>query len=204
MELMITSILACLSAIEEGLQITFIAAQTAPKHSSTLALASKAPPSSLETSTIPTSQILQCVVQSTSNAPLAIPLTQELPPTNGQAQCYECTLSFPTLLHQGWGLKQAHNLSSSQLSAFAVGPARNEGHRFVTIRGTDQQISEALVVIGKCIAKRQVHTPQKQKTGNAVLGVAALALSSSNSGSVSSTPKPPTQQKRPPLTPTPS
>ncbi|KAG6882584.1 hypothetical protein C0995_014351, partial [Termitomyces sp. Mi166 len=49
MKLMITSILACFAAIEEGLQIAFITAQTASKHSSALALASKAPPSSLKT-----------------------------------------------------------------------------------------------------------------------------------------------------------
>ncbi|KAG6859913.1 hypothetical protein C0995_002028, partial [Termitomyces sp. Mi166 len=43
MELMITGILACLAAIEEGLQIASVAVQTAPKHSSALAPASKAP-----------------------------------------------------------------------------------------------------------------------------------------------------------------
>ncbi|KAG6858610.1 hypothetical protein C0995_015328, partial [Termitomyces sp. Mi166 len=96
--------------------------------------------------------------------------------------------------HQGRGLKQAHNLSGSWLAAFAVGPAGNEGCRFVTIRGTDQQIGEALVVIGKRIAKCQVRTPRKQKTSNTALGVAAPALSPSDSGSVSSTPRPPTQQ----------
>ncbi|KAG6898684.1 hypothetical protein C0995_008863, partial [Termitomyces sp. Mi166 len=124
-----------------------------------------------------------------SNAPLAIPLAQDLPPINGQAQRYKCTLEIPNSLvshvirHQGQGLKQAHNLSSSWLVAFVVGPAENEGCWFVTIRGTDQQIGEALVVIGKCIAKHRVHTPRKQKTNNAVLGVAALAPSPSNSGS---------------------
>ncbi|KAG6872558.1 hypothetical protein C0995_008902 [Termitomyces sp. Mi166 len=66
--------------------------------------------------------------------------------------------------------------------------------------GTNQQIGEALVVIGKHITKHQVHAPQKQKTGNAVLGVAALALSPSDLGSVSSTPRPHTQQTQPPPT----
>ncbi|KAG6871833.1 hypothetical protein C0995_015958, partial [Termitomyces sp. Mi166 len=139
-------------------------------------------------------------MQSMSNAPLAIPLAQDLPLTNGQACHYECTLEIPNSLvshvirHQERGLKQAHDLSGSWLATFAVGPAGNEGHWFVTIRGTDQQIGEALVVIEKRIAKCQVHAPWKQKTGNAVLGVAAPALSPSDSGSVSSTPKPLTQQ----------
>ncbi|KAG6886492.1 hypothetical protein C0995_007392 [Termitomyces sp. Mi166 len=159
MELMITGILACLAAIEEGLQITSIAAQTASKHSSALAPASKAPPPSLKTSTASTSRIPQRVVQSRSNAPLAIPLAWELPPTNGQAQRYECMLEIPDSLvshvirHQGRGLKQAHNLSSSWLVAFVVGPAGNEGRWFVTIRSTDQQIGKALLVIGKRITK---------------------------------------------------
>ncbi|KAG6871842.1 hypothetical protein C0995_015856 [Termitomyces sp. Mi166 len=136
-------------AIEEGLQIASVTAQTASKHSSAPAPASKAPPPSLKTSTAPTSQIPRHV-----------------------------------------------------LAAFVVGPAGNEGHRFVTIRGTDQQIGEALVVIGKHIAKHRVHAPRKQKTGNAVPGVAAPALSPSDLGSVSSTLKPPTQQTQPPPTPT--
>ncbi|KAG6860686.1 hypothetical protein C0995_008678 [Termitomyces sp. Mi166 len=177
MELIMTEILACLAVIEQGSQIAAAAAQTASK----------------------------CSIQSNSNTPLAIPLAWDLPPTNGQAQRYEYALKIPDSLvshvigHQGQGLKQAHDLSGSQFAVFAVSPARNEGRWFITIRGTDQHIGEALVVIGKHIAKCRVHTPQKQKTGNAALGVAALAPSLSNSLSTS---KPPTQQTRPLPTPT--
>ncbi|KAG6859432.1 hypothetical protein C0995_008623 [Termitomyces sp. Mi166 len=46
-----------------------------------------------------------------------------------------------------------------------------------------------------------MHAPQKQKTGNAAPGVAALASSPSDLGSVSSIPKNSTQQTQPPLTP---
>ncbi|KAG6892947.1 hypothetical protein C0995_001985, partial [Termitomyces sp. Mi166 len=69
-----------------------------------------------------------------SNAPLAIPLAQDLPPINGQAQRYKCALEIPNSLvlhvirHQGQGLKQAHDLSGFWLATFAVGPAKNEGH----------------------------------------------------------------------------
>ncbi|KAG6861499.1 hypothetical protein C0995_015926 [Termitomyces sp. Mi166 len=94
------------------------------------------------------------------------------------------------------------HLSGSRLATFAVGPTGNEECWFVTIRATNQQIGEALVIIGKCIAKHRVHAPQKQKTGNAAPGVAALAPSPSDLGSVSSTPRPPTQQTQPPPTPT--
>ncbi|KAG6894198.1 hypothetical protein C0995_014831, partial [Termitomyces sp. Mi166 len=78
------------------------------------------------------------------------------------------------------------------------GLAGNEGRRFVTIRGTDQQIGEALVVIGKRIAKRRVRAPWKQKTGNSALDVAALAPSPHVSNSTLSTPRQSTQPTRPP------
>ncbi|KAG6875765.1 hypothetical protein C0993_007505 [Termitomyces sp. T159_Od127] len=54
---------------------------------------------------------------------------------------------------------------------------------------------EALVVFGKRIAKKCVHTPHKQRSGNAVPAVAALAPSRANA---LSTPKPPTLSAPPP------
>ncbi|KAG6871059.1 hypothetical protein C0995_008718, partial [Termitomyces sp. Mi166 len=93
----------------------------------------------------------------------------------------------------GRGLKQAHDLSGSQLAAFAVGLAGNKGCRFVTIRGTNQQIGEALMVIGKHIAKRRVRAPWKQKTGNSAPNVAAPAPTPSVSDSALSTPRHSTQ-----------
>ncbi|KAG6883772.1 hypothetical protein C0995_011608 [Termitomyces sp. Mi166 len=161
MELMITSIMARLAVIEDGLQIASVTARKAPQPSKVPSSASKAPSPSSKTPTAPTSRIPR-------RTPLAIPLAWELPPTDGQARRYECALEIPDSLvshvigHQGRGLKQAHDLSGSRLAAFAVGPAGNEGRRFVTIRGTDQQIGEALVVIGKRIAKRRVRTAEAE------------------------------------------
>ncbi|KAG6886639.1 hypothetical protein C0995_006314 [Termitomyces sp. Mi166 len=204
MELMITSIMACLTVIEDGLQIASVTTQKAPQPSKVLASASKAPPSSSKTPTAPTSHIPRHVARTTSKTPLPIPLAQELPPTDGQARCYKCALEIPDSLvlhvigHQGRGLKQAHDLSGSWLAAFAVGPAGNEGRQFVTIRGTNQQIGEALVVIGKRIAKQRVRAPWKQKTGNSAPNVAALAPSPSDLDSASSTPRHSTQLTRPP------
>ena len=115
--------------------------------------------------------------------------------------CYKCALMLPDSLvthvvsHQGRGLKQAHDLSGSRLAAFMVGPAGGEGRRFVTIRGTDQQIGEALVIFGKRIAKKRVRAPRKQRSGNAAPAVAAPAPSRE---SASSTPKPSTQSAPPP------
>ncbi|KAG6871296.1 hypothetical protein C0995_006344 [Termitomyces sp. Mi166 len=174
--------MAHLAVIEDGLQIASVTARKAPQPSKVPTSASKAPPPSSKTPTTPTSCIPQHVAQTTSKTPLAIPLARELPPTDGQARCYK------------WqGLKQAHDLFGSWLAPFAVGPAGNEGCRFVTIRGTDQQIGEALVVIGKRIAKQRVRTPRKQKTGNSALNVAALAPSPSVLDSASSTPRQSTQ-----------
>ncbi|KAG6882857.1 hypothetical protein C0995_013577, partial [Termitomyces sp. Mi166 len=194
MELMITSIMARLAVIEDGLQIASVAAQKAPQPSKAPASASKAPPPSSKTPTAPTSRIPQRVARTMSKTPLAIPLAWELPPTDGQARRYECALEIPDSLmshvigHQEQGLKQAHDLSGSWLAAFAVGPAGNEGCRFITIRGTNQQIGEALVVIGKRIAKRRVRAPQKQKTGNSAPNIAAPAPSPTASPATQATP----------------
>ncbi|KAG6901352.1 hypothetical protein C0995_013173 [Termitomyces sp. Mi166 len=57
MELMITSIMAHLAVIEDGLQIASVTARTAPQPSKVLASASKAPSPSSKTSTTPTSHI---------------------------------------------------------------------------------------------------------------------------------------------------
>ncbi|KAG6859348.1 hypothetical protein C0995_009477 [Termitomyces sp. Mi166 len=145
--------------------------------------------------------------RSPPTSPVNTRTTAPLPSTSGQASgtppiAGEGPSATPVGTAKYWacgqGLKQAHNLSSFQLAAFAVGPAGNKGCWFVTIRGTDQQISEALVVIGKCITKRRVRAPQKQKTGNSAPKVAALAPSPSDSDSAPSTPQPSTQLTRPP------
>ncbi|KAG6901406.1 hypothetical protein C0995_012325 [Termitomyces sp. Mi166 len=195
-----TQMLACLAVLKHGKQITAATTQTASKHSSALASASTTPSFLSKTPTILTSHVPQHAVQATSNKPLAIPLAQDLPLTDGRAHHYKCALEVPDSLvlhmvrYQEWGLKQAHDLSSSHLATFVVGPSGEEGHWFITIRGTNQQIGEALIVIGKHIAKWHVHAPQKQKTGNAALGVASLAPSLSDSDSVSSTHRPFTQR----------
>ncbi|KNZ80788.1 hypothetical protein J132_04293 [Termitomyces sp. J132] len=117
------------------------------------------PKSSIKSLTMPTSHILQCVAHPTSNALLAIPLAQDLPPTDGHTPCIECVLELPNSLvvhvvgHQGQGLKQALDISGTCLVAFTVSLAGGD-HQFVSIWGSDQQIGEALVVIGKWIAKK--------------------------------------------------
>jgi hypothetical protein len=50
--------------------------------------------------------------------------------------------------HRGKGLKQIHDISGTRVSAYTLmsGP-RDERH--VSIQGTDKQIGDALVVLGK-------------------------------------------------------
>ena len=126
---------------------------------------------------MPPSCIPQWVAHSNSNAPLAIPQAQDLSPIDGKTPHYKCMLELPNSLvahilgHQGQGLKQAYDISSSWLATFLVGLAENSGCQFVTIRSTNQQIGEALMVFEKCITKQYVHVPQKQHSGNAALAL---------------------------------
>jgi len=62
----------------------------------------------------------------------------------------------------GCGLKQVANISSARVS---VHSQEIDGHweRLVTIRGTDKQLGDALVVLGKRIARKHVSVPKKKK-----------------------------------------
>ena len=69
----------------------------------------------------------------------------------------------------GCGLKQVANISSARVS---VHSQEIDGHweRLVTIRGTDKQLGDALVVLGKRIARKHVSVPKKKKDGSASSG----------------------------------
>ena len=60
------------------------------------------------------------------------------------------------------GEVQIHDISGARVAAFQVTTSLDECQ--VTIRGTDEQIGEALVVLGKRLAHKQVHYPTKKKT----------------------------------------
>ena len=62
----------------------------------------------------------------------------------------------------GRGLRQAHDITGARVRAFHLegSPA---GKRHVAIRGTDQQVGDALVVLGKRIARRRIRTPAAKK-----------------------------------------
>ena len=62
----------------------------------------------------------------------------------------------------GKGLKQLHNISGARVSAIMLKSGlRDERH--VSIRGTDEQIGDALVVLGKRLAQKRVRGPTTKK-----------------------------------------
>ncbi|KAG5338154.1 hypothetical protein C0989_008140 [Termitomyces sp. Mn162] len=99
---------------------------------------------------------------------------------DGCTPCFKCALELLDSLvahvvgHQGQGLKQALNISGACLAVFTVSLAGGD-HWFVSIRGSNQQIGEALMVIEKQIAKKQVRILRKQCPSNVVPAVAVPA-----------------------------
>ena len=75
----------------------------------------------------------------------------------------------------GRGLKQVTDISSAQVSAFTQ-EVDNRSERLVSIRGTDKQIGDALVVLGKRIARKSVSVPKKKKRSTAPSGPVTTAL----------------------------
>ncbi|KAF9525839.1 hypothetical protein CPB83DRAFT_896727, partial [Crepidotus variabilis] len=63
----------------------------------------------------------------------------------------------------GRGLKQIHDLSGAHIRAFEVKDG-SVGARHVSIRGSDSQVGDALVVLGKRLARRRVRAPQQKST----------------------------------------
>jgi hypothetical protein len=69
----------------------------------------------------------------------------------------------------GRGLKQVSDISGARLQVFGMMTDGRE-ERHVTIRGTELQLGEALIVLGKRIARKRVHAPAKKKKGSSSPG----------------------------------
>jgi len=69
----------------------------------------------------------------------------------------------------GRGLKQVADISSARVS---VHSQEIDGHweRLVSVWGTDKQLGDALVMLGKRIAQKRVTVPKKKKDGLASSG----------------------------------
>ena len=102
------------------------------------------------------------------SAAIPLPLAQTFP-MEGKADCHLVTVVVPddAAMHVigkgGKGLKQVHDISGARVHAYTLASgSRDERH--IAIRGTDLQIGDALVVLGKRVARKRVHPPKKDKT----------------------------------------
>jgi hypothetical protein len=99
----------------------------------------------------------------------SLPKAQVHPAKGKTADTYACTLVIPDALaghlvgRGGRGLHQVHDISGARVSAF-TSKAGTRDERHVSIRGTETQLGDALVVIGKRLARKRVRTPKKKKT----------------------------------------
>ena len=100
--------------------------------------------------------------------PVPLHLAQTFP-MEGKSDRHLVTVVIPEASIQhvvgqnGKGLKQIHDISGARVNAYSLGGSNNERH--VSIRGTDLQIGDALVVLGKRIACKKVRPPKTKKTG---------------------------------------
>ena len=74
----------------------------------------------------------------------------------------------------GCGLKQITDISSARVSAFTQ-EVDGRSERLVSIWGTNKQLGNALVVLGKRIARKRVSAPKKKKKGMAPSGPVNVA-----------------------------
>jgi hypothetical protein len=101
--------------------------------------------------------------------PVPLPLAQTFS-TEGKTDRHLVTVVIPDASAQhvvgqgGKGLKQIHDISGARVNAYTlVNGSRDERH--VSIRGTDLQVGDALVVLGKRIARKKVRPPKTKKPG---------------------------------------
>jgi hypothetical protein len=107
---------------------------------------SKAKPAKKESST-----------RKAANLPNPVPLhLAQTFPMEGKTDRHLVTVVIPDATAQhvigqgGKGLKQVHDISGARVNAFSLAGSSDERH--IAIRGTDLQIGDALVVLGKRIA----------------------------------------------------
>ena len=105
----------------------------------------------------------------TPSIPAPLPLAQMFS-TEGKTDRHLVTVVIPDASAQhvvgqgGKGLKQIHDISGARVSAYTLANgSRDERH--VSIRGTDLQIGDALVVLGKRLARKKIRPPKAKKTG---------------------------------------
>jgi len=105
------------------------------------------------------------------SAAIPLPLAQTFS-TEGKTDRHLVTVVVPddTAMHVigkgGKGLKQVHDISGARVHAYTLATGSHD-ERHISIRGTDLQIGDALVVLGKRVSRKRVHPPKTKKTKDA-------------------------------------
>lgn len=101
--------------------------------------------------------------------PVPLRLAQTFP-MEGKTDRHLVTVVIPDASAQhvvgqgGKGLKQIHDISGARVNAYSLAGGSSD-ERHVSIRGTDIQIGDALVVLGKRLARKKVRAPKTKKPG---------------------------------------
>ena len=103
------------------------------------------------------------------SSPVPLPLAQTFS-TEGKTDRHLVTVVIPDASAQhvvgqgGKGLKQIHDISGARVNAYSLADgSRDERH--ISLRGTDLQVGDALVVLGKRLAQKKVRPPKTKKAG---------------------------------------
>jgi len=106
-------------------------------------------------------------IRKTSTLPdLPLQLAQTFP-QEGKPDRHLVTVAIPDasatpIIRQGGqGLRQIHNISGARVAVYTI-TAGSRDERHVSIQGTDVQISDALVVLGKRLTRKCVRNPKKK------------------------------------------
>jgi len=101
----------------------------------------------------------------------------------------------------GCGLKQVADISSARVSVHSQ-EIDDHWERLVSVRGTDKQLGDALIVLGKQIARKRVTVPKKKKDGSASSGPGNTGPGPSHAALPKPSAPPPPSSARQTMTPT--
>jgi len=166
----LTAIQAQLSSLDKRLQTlesgkpsgaaSTVAATTTSARTTQGKKKAKAPPAPPK----PKAKEVRAIQKSTTLPDLPLHLAQTFP-QEGKPDRHLVTVAIPdasaahVIRQGGQGLKQIHDISGARVSAYTLA-AGSRDERHVSIRGTDVQIGDALVVLGKRLARKRVRNPK--------------------------------------------
>jgi hypothetical protein len=139
-----------------------------------------------------------CATRKTATLPdLPLHLAQTFP-QEGKPDRHLVTVAIPdasathVIGQGGQGLRQIHDISGARVAAYTLA-AGSCNERHVSIRGTDVQIGDALVVLGKRLARKRVRNPKAKNKSSSTAApppsqaaAASAPLSMARGGSAAS------------------